>query len=499
MSGNSISNSPNALMDADLERVAQKVSKRRKEENEKEIRREGDAIVLPVGMSLERGVELLNMQIKAAEQEYDIFEIVEGYPLDSAACFHRVLQNRYGFTLSTHHEIEDFFGGKKKIKPRIQQIKIGPKPTDIMQVPIGAFVLPEFDQQIITGFTPKNDSWVFYIKATLRAKDRDVIRAIVSETNKEVRTNSIYRGKALIFRTNEDGGASLGPEPEFMETDEIKIDDLILSKPIETRIEVELFSLIKHTKECIERGISLKQTVVLSGPPGTGKTLCARTAAKHCVNNKWTYIMVDKASGLSDALQFARKYEPALVFAEDVDRIASTRDDKTNKLMDELDGVLSKEAKVVTVLTTNNLQAIEKAVLRYGRADAIIPIEAPDAEAAERLVRKYAGPLLDKTAPLEHLCKVIAGCPAATIAGIVKRSMLGMICRGASVLSQQDLLVAAEGARAHIDLLADKKPPEYSDEEVLGRAFKKVVNGHDIPGQLTKIERGIGELLEHFL
>lgn len=486
-----------SLTDEEIAAAVKKESARRAHEQETGVaRHDGEAIMLPKDMSNKRAVEILNMRIKADDTEYSIFEVIEGYPLDSAACFYRVLQRRYGFTLSTTHEVLTFLGGKRKVKPEMKQIKVGPKSTDIVQVPIGAFVLPDFDAQIVCMWGKnQQNKWCFAISGTLKAKDRKSIQEIVAETNEEIRTNSIYRGKAIVLRAGVDGEAEFGIEPEFMETDNINPDELILSRETQERLDIHLFSLIKKKEECIKHGISLKQTVLIPGPFGTGKTMCARVVAKLCVDHGWTYIAVDKVETLPDALEFVRRgYEPAVVFAEDIDRITKSRDSTANTVMDRIDGILAKNAQVITILTTNNVEDITKAMMRFGRADAIVPIEAPDAEAAERLVRFYAGNMLAKNTKLDKLAKVIEGHVAATIAGIVKGALLGMISRGEGKITEEGLLLAAKNAQLHIDLLAEKKPNPISDAEQLGVSLKRLVNGHDLPGAISRIEQKVNEI-----
>jgi SpoVK/Ycf46/Vps4 family AAA+-type ATPase len=77
--------------------------------------------------------------------------------------------------------------------------------------------------------------------------------------------------------------------------------------------------------------VPLKRGVLLEGPYGTGKTLTAFVTAKKCVENGWTFIMLDRVAALKEALTFARMYAPAVVFAEDIDR--SVEGERTVGLM----------------------------------------------------------------------------------------------------------------------------------------------------------------------
>ena len=65
-----------------------------------------------------------------------------------------------------------------------------------------------------------------------------------------------------------------------------------------------------------------------------------------------------------------------------------------DEILNVIDGIESKGTEIITVLTTNNLGNITSAMLRPGRLDAIVSVRAPDAKAAQQLVRLYAGTLL---------------------------------------------------------------------------------------------------------
>jgi transitional endoplasmic reticulum ATPase len=468
-----------------------------KKQAETEIRHSGTEIILPaepVPMEIKEAIALLALREAAAEQEYQCVEFIKGMPYDVAAAFYRVLKNRYGFASSVAHEVQTFFGNKKTVKPYILNVRVGPEPGEILQVPFGAYQLPGFSAPITTAFDYVGGQWGMSIKASLKAKDRDAIRAIVTAVETELRSNSIYRGKALILKTNEYGEVEGQPEPEFMSTTKIDPSRLILPATIAHLVEVALFTPVRKTEACVKHDIPLKRTVTLAGPYGTGKTLCAYATAKYCVENGWTFVMVDRPEGLKAALEFARQFEPAVVFAEDIDRVTEHRDTAANDLLNTIDGILAKDSRVMTVLTTNHIEKVQKAMLRPGRMDAIVNFVAPDAEAAQKLIRLFAGKLLKKGASLERLGEIVAGHIPATLREIVERSKLGMISRGDTAITEHDLIVAAESMKAHADLIAEHKVASVSAEEAAGRALKNLMNGHH--QDIKRIDQGVDALCE---
>src|SRR5262249_22003547 len=146
---------------------------------------------------------------------------------------------------------------------------------------------------------------------------------------------------------------------------------------IQNQIDTSILVPIMHTKEVEAQKIPLKRTILLEGPYGTGKSLTARMAARVCEENGWTFILLDRVQGLRTALEFANRYSPAVVFAEDIDRISEERNDAANDLINTIDGVLSKSSKIMTILTTNFADKLDKAMVRPGRLDAVISLRAP--------------------------------------------------------------------------------------------------------------------------
>jgi transitional endoplasmic reticulum ATPase len=141
-----------------------------------------------------------------------------------------------------------------------------------------------------------------------------------------------------------------------------------------------------------------------------------------------------------------------------------------------LDGVLSKKAEVITVLTTNHVEVIHPVMLRPGRLDAIISITPPDAETCERLIRLYGAGLIDPTTDLTEVSETLSAGKQipATIREVVERSKLAMISAGETSVTGRALQVTALGMTAHLELL-NKPKTEPTDAEQLYAAFGKLV------------------------
>lgn len=448
-----------------------------------EIDYAGTRITLPAEperMKLRKAIEVLLDKAAAEEQEYKILERIPGLPLDAAHAFVAVLKRRYGWAAATTKQT--MFGPEP---PQMKQVRIGHQPEDIIEVPIGQFKLHDISTKIETGFAPpsndrKSQFMDFYIKATVDHKDRAVIMNLITETREYLQTNSIYRGKAL--RLTVDGGGDLDSliEPIFVDLSKIDTYSLVLNDDVQGLLDVALTTPIRKTDSCRKHRIPLKRGILLHGPYGTGKTLCAAVTARHAVESRhgWTYVMVDDVNALAATLEFARQFQPCVVFAEDIDRIVDKdRSDEANDIINTIDGVLNKGDEVITVLTTNHIDKLPAVMLRPGRLDAIVPINLPDAKAAERLVRYYAGDLLPANANLGDLGAVLADSkfiPAA-IREVVERAKLSMLMYDRKGLAQADLLNSANGLRAHAELLQEK-PADASPAEAFGLAFKTLLH-----------------------
>jgi len=152
-------------------------------------------------------------------------------------------------------------------------------------------------------------------------------------------------------------------------------------------------------------GIDPPSGVLLHGPPGTGKTLMAKAVA---AQTDATFIkmagseLVHKFIGegaklVRDMFQVARDHEPAVVFIDEIDAIASKRtDSKTSgdaevqrtmmQLLSEMDG-FDERGDIRIIAATNRFDMLDRAILRPGRFDRLIEVPNPDVEGREKIFR----------------------------------------------------------------------------------------------------------------
>ncbi|MFC6732129.1 MULTISPECIES: proteasome-activating nucleotidase [unclassified Haladaptatus] len=150
-------------------------------------------------------------------------------------------------------------------------------------------------------------------------------------------------------------------------------------------------------------GIEPPSGVLLYGPPGTGKTLLAKAVANQ---TNATFIkmagseLVHKFIGegaklVRDLFQVARDHEPAVIFIDEIDAIASKRtDSKTSgdaevqrtmmQLLSEMDG-FEERGEIRIIAATNRFDMLDRAILRPGRFDRLIEVPKPGQEGREKI------------------------------------------------------------------------------------------------------------------
>ena len=446
------------------------------------VEKHGTKIILPSDpreMSEDEAIVALMRIKEQANMDVSIYEEINCFPLEGAYALMCVLKDIYGWANAT--PTPGFFGPKP---PTMVNLEIAH--NEFTQVIWGAFTVPNVQGQIQTSQTVTEGLPNFVISGTVKKKHQDEIKEIARRVRDFVGKNSLYKGKAIKIVTKEMGKGdyqmNMESAPKFVDLRRVNEAELVFSDEVMYQIETNLFTPIERTKLCREHRVPLKRGILLEGPYGTGKTLTAFVSAKKAVENGWTFVYLDRVSAIRDAMIFARRYAPAVIFAEDIERIVSNgRSVQVDDVLNNIDGIDSKNQEMITIFTTNHVDKIEKAMLRPGRLDAVISIVAPDKKAAEKLVRVYARDLIDANEDLTEAGKVLEGQIPATIREVVERSKLYAIGRlkdGEKLrLTGEDIRRAALGMKTHLEILNPKGAVPKTTGEVLGETFSEIIKG----------------------
>jgi transitional endoplasmic reticulum ATPase len=458
-----------------------------------EIKREGEQIIIPPKMTLKQARIWLERKEVEEEQEIAIDEIVEAFPMEGAFAFAKAISRKYGFSALV--PTPGFFGPNP---PVMIGVEVGIGLNE--QVPWGRVEIPGIAGYLETGITVKDNRMLFSIGGEVKQKHKGEIKELANLTRQLVKDESIYRGNAIRVQFETDP-RKFNPRdcPKFIDTAQTRPEELIFSDDVKKAVNTSLFTPIEHTDNCRKYQIPLKRGILLEGPFGTGKTLTAYVAAKKCVENGWTFIYLSEVKDLKTAIHFAKAYQPAVIFAEDIDRVMQEGERKENEnvndILNTIDGVDTKGMELIVCLTTNHVEHIEPAMMRPGRLDAVISVKAPDAKASVDLVKLYARGRLDQNGDFNKVGNKLSGQIPAVIREVVERSKLAAVSRlqpnEELLLHSGDLEFAADEMLNHLRLMTPKPEDTRSKQEkaadVLGKHIAealvtKTTNGkHEVP------------------
>jgi transitional endoplasmic reticulum ATPase len=438
-----------------------------------EVVRHGEKIVVPESVPLATAAKSLLQKAQEEEKVIQFHEDIETFIWDGAYAMTKAMEKLFGYSIAT--PIPGFFGDTP---PQMMAVHIDHDKT--VSIPWGRFKLPGMEGYVQTSYTKKHGRFYFSLMGEIQKKNEPYIKALANLTREIIKAASIYRGKAIQIRFNDDNGNALTlPEPKFLDLSETKNSKLVFSDEVRLAIEHNLFVPIEHSAECRQHKIPLKRGVLLAGKYGTGKTLTGFHTAAKCVANGWTYIHCQRADELPECLRFARQYTPSVVFCEDIDRVVEgERTVEMDDILNTLDGVDGKGMEVITVLTTNHLEDINQAMLRPGRIDALINVLPPDEKAVQSLLHLYGRGLIDVNADLSSVGNELKGEIPAVIQESVEKAKLAAISLRKNPndplkLTPQALLEAAVGMRAQREALREQKD---EDEDLLhAEAFGKAI------------------------
>jgi transitional endoplasmic reticulum ATPase len=294
----------------------------------------------------------------------------------------------------------------------------------------------------------------------------------------------VFKGKQFGYRLKDEDGDYLKiPQITFLNLD--KVITPIFPVHVEEQIEVSVYTPIEKTQRWTDAGLPLKRGVLLYGPFGTGKTLTSYTVAKKARENGWTFMVCDRPDEFPEILRLARNYEPCVVFCEDIDRVVSGRRTvEMDEILNILDGIESKGAQIMVVVTTNAYEDINKAMLRAGRLDARIHVPLPDESAVARLLRSYGGNMIAESEDLSAPSALLAGSVTASeVAEVITLAKGAAIANdddlnGTISLTEKSLAYAARVVREQSDRSKEDKVENLSNQEKAAHVLAGAIERH---------------------
>lgn len=454
-----------------------------------EVLRSGEKLIVPSEGTLDDCIRALERKRDEEERVVDITFDFEMTPPEGALALMRTLKDLYGFV-----DLRGFFGFfGRELTP--DYINVETAPGVFEEVPWGRLMTPNTeDGWISTTINWQNAQPKFQLVANVKGKYRPEIQKIIARVKELAKEQNLYKGHAIspVFPEMTDKPNLADFLPQFINFGDVSEDQLIFSEEIQRLVRDTIYTPIEHTSDCRKYGISLKRGVLLEGPYGTGKTLTAAVVSKKCKQNGWTFLYLKDITKLREAIEFARRYQPAVLFSEDIDQVLQTpdgREAKVNDILNSIDGVEAKKSELMVILTTNNVHNITTAMLRPGRLDAVIPVRAPDEKTVQKLVRHFSGALLAPNQDLTQVGELLKGQIPATIQEVINRAKLGAVRSssesGSLLITSSDLETAARGMLAHMELLKpvvkDKRSNEEKAADIIGTKIGEAIAAHGLP------------------
>ncbi|QSB14531.1 ATP-dependent zinc metalloprotease FtsH [Natronosporangium hydrolyticum] len=190
-------------------------------------------------------------------------------------------------------------------------------------------------------------------------------------------------------------------------------------------------------------GAKIPKGVLLFGPPGTGKTLLARAVAGEAgvpfysiSGSDFVEMFVGVgASRVRDLFEQAKQNAPAIVFVDEIDAVGrhrgagmggghDEREQTLNQLLVEMDGFDTKGG-VILIAATNRPDILDPALLRPGRFDRQIAVDAPDMEGRKAILRVHAkGKPFAPDVDLDAVARRTPGFSGADLANVINEAAL---------------------------------------------------------------------------
>lgn len=225
----------------------------------------------------------------------------------------------------------------------------------------------------------------------------------------------------------------------------------------------EIVDFLHNPKKYADIGANMPKGALLVGPPGTGKTLLAKAVAGEAnvpffsiSGSDFVEMFVGMgAAKVRDLFKQAQDKAPCIVFIDEVDTIGKKRDGSgfggndereqtLNQLLSEMDGFDGKKG-VVILAATNRPETLDKALLRPGRFDRRVPVNLPDLQGREAILKVHSKKVkMEDNIDFNQVARSTAGASGAELANIINEAALRAVRMGRDKIAQVDLEESVE-------------------------------------------------------
>jgi cell division protease FtsH len=275
----------------------------------------------------------------------------------------------------------------------------------------------------------------------------------------------------------------------------------------------EIIEFLRDPQKFTKLGGRLPKGALLVGPPGTGKTLLAKAVAGEAGRPFFSMSGSDfvemfvgvGASRVRDLFEQGKAHAPCIIFIDEIDAVGrhrgaglggghDEREQTLNQLLVEMDGFESNDG-VILIAATNRPDVLDPALLRPGRFDRQIVVDAPDLKGREGILKVHLRnkPIADDV-DITTLARGTPGMAGADLANLVNEAALLAVRRTHEKIFMPDL----EDAKDKVMLGAERKSMVMKEEERRLTAYHEAghaicamrVQGNDPLHKVTIVPRG---------
>jgi cell division protease FtsH len=282
-------------------------------------------------------------------------------------------------------------------------------------------------------------------------------------------------------------------------------------------ILTEIVDFLHNPQKYTEIGAKMPKGALLVGPPGTGKTLLAKAVAGEAnvpffsiSGSEFVEMFVGMgAAKVRDLFKQANDKAPCIVFIDEIDTIGKKRDgggfsgndereQTLNQLLAEMDGFDARKG-VIILAATNRPDSLDPALLRPGRFDRRVPVELPDLQGREAILRLHAKDIrISDNVDFNAIARAASGASGAELANMINEAALRAVRDGRKFVCQSDLEESVEvviaGYQKKNKILTDKEKLIVAYHET-GHALVAALQSHSAPvTKITIIPRTSGAL-----
>jgi cell division protease FtsH len=255
----------------------------------------------------------------------------------------------------------------------------------------------------------------------------------------------------------------------------------------------EIIEFLKDPQKFTRLGGRLPKGALLVGPPGTGKTLLAKAVAGEAGRPFFSMSGSDfvemfvgvGASRVRDLFEQGKAHAPCIIFIDEIDAVGrhrgaglggghDEREQTLNQLLVEMDGFESNDG-VILLAATNRPDVLDPALLRPGRFDRQIVVDAPDVRGREQILRIHTRKIpLSTDVRLDIIAKGTPGMAGADLANLVNEAAVLAARKNKTLVDHQDF----EEAKDKVMLGVERRSLVLTEDERRLTAYHEA--GHAI-------------------